>query len=155
MFKLFAVFLESFVLVLVAKLSDSLATTWIVALQSPLSMGFSRQEYWRGFPCPPPGGSSWSKDQTWVSHIAGRFFTTEQSGSIEYCYPNGMFFHVKDTQHRASSAPSPPSLIQTMLSLPAGQVPGAVFRKRRTSQASPSSVSGRLKQICAPGDPGG
>ena len=31
------------------------ATPWIVALQAPLSMGFSRQEYWSGFPCPPPG----------------------------------------------------------------------------------------------------
>ena len=26
-----------------------------VALQAPLSMGFSRQEYWDGLPCPPPG----------------------------------------------------------------------------------------------------
>ena len=25
-------------------------------LQAPLSMGFSRQEYWSGLPCPPPGG---------------------------------------------------------------------------------------------------
>ena len=31
------------------------ATLWTVAPQAPLSMGFSRQEYWRGFPCPPPG----------------------------------------------------------------------------------------------------
>ena len=23
--------------------------------QAPLSTGFSRQEYWRGLPCPPPG----------------------------------------------------------------------------------------------------
>ena len=30
-------------------------TLWTVASQSPLSMGFSGQEYWRGFPCPPPG----------------------------------------------------------------------------------------------------
>ena len=29
-------------------------TLWTVAHQSPLSMGFSRQEYWSGFPCPPP-----------------------------------------------------------------------------------------------------
>ena len=27
-----------------------------VAHQAPLSMGFSRQEYWSGLPCPPPGG---------------------------------------------------------------------------------------------------
>ena len=25
------------------------------SLQSPLSTGFSRQEYWSGLPCPPPG----------------------------------------------------------------------------------------------------
>ena len=34
--------------------SDS-ETTWTVARQAPLSMGFSRQEYWSGLPCPPPG----------------------------------------------------------------------------------------------------
>ena len=31
------------------------ATLWTVALQAPLSMGFSRQEYWSGLLCPPPG----------------------------------------------------------------------------------------------------
>ena len=31
------------------------ATLWTVAYQAPLSMGFSRQEYWSGLPCPPPG----------------------------------------------------------------------------------------------------
>ena len=30
-------------------------TPWTVARQAPLSMGFSRQEYWRGLPPPPPG----------------------------------------------------------------------------------------------------
>ena len=30
-------------------------TPWTVALQVPVSMGFSRQEYWSGLPCPPPG----------------------------------------------------------------------------------------------------
>ena len=30
------------------------ATPWTVALQAPLSMAFSRQEYWSGLPCPPP-----------------------------------------------------------------------------------------------------
>ena len=28
---------------------------WTVAHQAPLSIGFSRQEYWSGLPCPPPG----------------------------------------------------------------------------------------------------
>ena len=31
------------------------ATPWAVARQAPLSMGFSRPEYWRGLLCPPPG----------------------------------------------------------------------------------------------------
>ena len=30
-------------------------TLWAVAHQASLSMGFSRQEYWSGLPCPPPG----------------------------------------------------------------------------------------------------
>ena len=32
-----------------------LAAPWTVAHQAPLSMGFFRQEYWSGSPCPPPG----------------------------------------------------------------------------------------------------
>ena len=31
------------------------ATPWTVANQAPLSMGFSRQEYWSGLPFPSPG----------------------------------------------------------------------------------------------------
>ena len=31
------------------------ATLWTVVCQTPLSMGFSRQEHWIGLPCPPPG----------------------------------------------------------------------------------------------------
>ena len=32
------------------------ATSWTVACQVPLFIGFSRQEYWSGLPCAPPGG---------------------------------------------------------------------------------------------------
>ena len=35
--------------------SDSLWPRGLLAHQAPLSMGFSRQEYWSGLPCPPPG----------------------------------------------------------------------------------------------------
>ena len=31
------------------------ATLWTLACQAPLSMGFSRQEYWSGLPFPSPG----------------------------------------------------------------------------------------------------
>ena len=33
------------------------ATLWTVNCQASLSVGFSRQEYWSGLPCPPPGAS--------------------------------------------------------------------------------------------------
>ena len=35
------------------------ATPWTIAHQPPLSMGFFRQEYWSGFPSPPPGVTPW------------------------------------------------------------------------------------------------
>ena len=36
-------------------MSDSFVTPWTVARQAPLSMEFSRQEYWSGLPFPFPG----------------------------------------------------------------------------------------------------
>ena len=39
---------------LVAKSCLTLATPWTVACQAPLSMGFSRQEYWNGLSFPSP-----------------------------------------------------------------------------------------------------
>ena len=50
-------------------------TLWIVAHQAPLSMGFSRQEYWIGVPFPSPARSSWPRNRTHISHTASRFFT--------------------------------------------------------------------------------
>ena len=57
--------------------SDS-ATQWTVAGQAPLSMGFSRQEYWSGLPFPPPGDlvDPGIEPASPVSPaLAGRFFT--------------------------------------------------------------------------------
>ena len=55
------------------------ATPWTVAHQAPLSMGFSGQEYWSGWPCPPPGDLSdpGIKSAPLPSPaLAGGFFTT-------------------------------------------------------------------------------
>ena len=55
------------------------ATLWTVAHQVPLSVGFSRQEYWSGLLCPPlkdlpyPGIEPLSLTSP---ALAGRFFTT-------------------------------------------------------------------------------
>ena len=54
-------------------------TPWTVACQAPLSMGFSRQEYWSGLPCPPPGDlpKPGFKVESLISPaLAGGFFTT-------------------------------------------------------------------------------
>ena len=39
---------------LITKWCPTLAIPWTVACQAPLSMGFSRQEYWSGLPFPSP-----------------------------------------------------------------------------------------------------
>ena len=60
-------------------MSDSLRPPWSVAHQAPLSMGFSRQEYWSGLPRSSlgnlPDSGTQPRDETWVSCILGRFFT--------------------------------------------------------------------------------
>ena len=48
-------------------------TQWIVACQFPLSMEFSKEEYWSGLPLSSPEGFP-NLDQTQVSCIAGQFF---------------------------------------------------------------------------------
>ena len=62
-------------------MSDSFSTPWTIALQTPLSMGFPRQEYWSGLPFPTPGDLSQPRDPTHVPCIAGGFFTTEPQGN--------------------------------------------------------------------------
>ena len=54
-------------------------TSWTVALQAPLSMGFSRQEYWSGLLCPPPGhlpDPGIESPSLAFPALAGGFFTT-------------------------------------------------------------------------------
>ena len=46
------------------------ATPCTVACQTPLSIGFSQKEHWSGLSFPPPGESSWPRDQTCVSCIS-------------------------------------------------------------------------------------
>ena len=50
-------------------------TPWTVARQAPLSMGFSRQEYWSGLPCPPPGDLPDPGIEPASLALAGEFFT--------------------------------------------------------------------------------
>ena len=55
------------------------AALWTTDCQAPLSMGFSRQEYWSGLPCPPPGilpDPGIEPASLMSPALAGMFFTT-------------------------------------------------------------------------------
>ena len=54
-------------------------TLWTVAHQAPLSTGFSRQAYWSGLPCTPPGDlpdPGIKPESLTLPALADRFFTT-------------------------------------------------------------------------------
>ena len=57
-------------------------TPWTVVCQAPLPMGFSRQEYWSGLPCPPPGDLE--KDmENHSSSLAWKIACTESPGRLQ------------------------------------------------------------------------
>ena len=52
-----------------------------IAHQTSLSMGFSRQEYWSGFPFPSPGDLPDPGIEPMFHALAGEFFTIEPTGN--------------------------------------------------------------------------
>ena len=55
------------------------ATLWAVTYQAPLSVGFTRQEYWSELPGPPPGDllDPGMESASLISPaLEGRFFTS-------------------------------------------------------------------------------
>ena len=58
------------------------------AHQAPLSMGISRQEYWSGLPCRPPGAlpDLEIEPTSHVSFFAGWFFTTSATYQAHNCF---------------------------------------------------------------------
>ena len=56
------------------------AIPWTVAQQAPLSMEFSRQEYWSGLPFPPSMDLPDSGIESVSPALAGGFFTMEPPG---------------------------------------------------------------------------
>ena len=63
------------------------ATLWIITRKAPLSMGFVKQEYWSGLPCPPPGyipDSGIEPSYLMSPALAGMFFTTSATYEVQY-----------------------------------------------------------------------
>ena len=87
-------------------------TLWTVARQAPLSMGFSRQEDWKGLPCSPPGDlpDPGIECASLVSpKLAGRFFTTRATWEVHWgphkqnCSP-GRLTHQRKCELRRTKA---------------------------------------------------
>ena len=57
------------------QLCPTLCNPMDVACQTPVSMGFSTQEYWSGLSCPPPGDLLNPGIEPMSPALAGRFFT--------------------------------------------------------------------------------
>ena len=53
---------------------------WTIALQAPLSLGFSRREYWSGLPFPSPGHLPNPGIKPTSPALADGFFTAEPPG---------------------------------------------------------------------------
>ena len=90
-------FLKSYDGGLVARLCSTLVTPWTIACQAPLSMGFSRQKYWKGLPHPPPEDLPDSETElTSLTSpaLAGRFFTISAThgSSIYFHYGNKFYW---------------------------------------------------------------
>ena len=60
------------------------ATPWTVAHQAPLSMGFSRQEYWSVFPFPCPGGLPDPEIKPWSPALQADSLPSELPGKPKY-----------------------------------------------------------------------
>ena len=61
-------------------MSNSFMTPWTVAQRDPLSMGFSRQEYWSGLQFPPPGDLPDSGIELRSSALQAESLLTEPPG---------------------------------------------------------------------------
>ena len=72
------------------------ATLGIVTRQAPLSMGFSKQEYWSGLPCPSPGdlpNPGTEPASLMSSTLADGFFITSPTWEAQVT----VLFHKLDT----------------------------------------------------------
>ena len=72
------------------------ATPWAVARQAPLSMEFSREEYWSDLPFPTPGDLSDPRTEPVAlasPALAGRFFTTVSPGKPKFLYIEARCMH--------------------------------------------------------------
>ena len=59
------------------------ATPWTIALQAPLLMGFSRQEYWSGLPFPSPRDLPNPRNESWSLALQTDALPSETPGKCK------------------------------------------------------------------------
>ena len=70
----------------VASVVADSATLWTIACQVPLSMEFSRQKFWGGLPCLPPGDRPKPGIEPAILRspaLASEFFTTSTNWEVQ------------------------------------------------------------------------
>ena len=77
------------------------AIPWTIAHKAPVSMVFSRQEYWSGLPCPPPGDLPNPGIESMSPALEGRFVTTGASGKSLLGFVNFLSMHLNQCERRA------------------------------------------------------
>ena len=101
-------------------------TLWTVACQVPLSLGFSRQEYWSGLPCLPPG----DLPEPGIKPVASPAFSVLQEDSLPLSHPGSpiyihTYIHTYIHAAAAKSLQSCPTLCDPRDGSPPGSpVPG-------------------------------
>ena len=116
-------------------------TTWTVARQAPLSMGFSRQESWSGLLCPSPGDlpNPGIKPVSLTSPaLAGGFFTTSPTWeNLKNPSPDSIKCWIK-----LSLLPGPSCLSSRVLGLPP--------HSHHSTKSTTFSVAVELCTCCVP-----
>ena len=76
-------------------------TLWTVSHQSPLSIGFSRQEYWSVLPCYPPGDLFYPeiKPTSLMSPVLAGGFSTTSTTWEAHLYKEMYFENSIETKH--------------------------------------------------------
>ena len=111
-------------------------TPWTIACQAPLSMEFSRQDYWNGFPCPSPGdlpnpvigprSPALQADFLLLSHQESLGFRTHSPkyyiSSILISSAEGLFFNGR-SQNITLTPPLALLLGKQEINLPCGRCP--------------------------------
>ena len=90
--------------------SDSLATPWTVAHQAPLSVGFSRQDYWSGLPCPSPGDLPYPVIEPGSPHCRQILYHLSYQASPVHLNKSYFIIHLKSVVKALQKLPSAQNL---------------------------------------------